>query len=48
MDDSLDVMEMNAFVELQSEEAYQEALEHELYLFGSDGRPMELEPETDA
>ena len=42
MDDELAVDEMNAFVELQTEEAFQEAEEHELYLFGPDGRPMDL------
>lgn len=47
MDDEFDVMEMNSFVDLQQEEAAQEAMEHELYLFGSDGRPMELDTETD-
>ena len=47
MDNELEVTEMNDFVEQQSEADYQEALEHELYLFGSDGRPMDFGPETD-
>ncbi len=42
MDDELAVDEMNDFLEVQTEEAFQEALEHELYLFGSEGRPMDL------
>ena len=46
MDDELAVEEMNDFLEQQTEEDFQEALEHELYLFGSDGRPMDFGPET--